>query len=35
MFTFERQRQSESGGGIERKRERQNLKQAPSSELSA
>ena len=33
MFVFERQRQTMSGGGAERGR--QNLKQAPGSELSA
>ena len=35
VYSFLRERQSASGGGPERERETQNLKQAPGSGLSA
>ena len=35
LFIFERERQSVSGGGAERERGTQNLKQAPGSRLQA
>ena len=35
LLIFEREPESTSGGGAERERETRNLKQAPSSELSA
>ena len=35
VYSFLRQRQSMSGGGVERQRETQNPKEPPGSELSA